>query len=74
MPVTVDTDAIGRVVEVGNPHSLANALCELLNAPDDLARMGNAARQRVLEKFSQGKFDATGTLIVRHLQVLLSQR
>ncbi|MXO86286.1 glycosyltransferase [Altererythrobacter aurantiacus] len=74
MPFTVDTPAIGRVVETGDAHSLAAALRNLLNNPEDLSEMGIAARKRVLEKFSQERFDATGALIVRRLNSLLNQR
>ena len=72
MPHTVNSSAIGRVVEVADPHSLAMALAELLNAPESLIVMGRMARERVLERFSQNRFEATGAEIVRRLEVLLS--
>ena len=74
MPFTVDAPATGRVVEVADPHSLARALGELLDAPQDLASMGHKARARVLDRFSQERFDATGAVIIRRLEELLSQR
>lgn len=74
MPFTVDAPVMGRVVEVADPHSLAMALGEMLGAPQNLAAMGHAARERVLERFSQDKFDATAAMIVGRLEDLLSQR
>lgn len=74
MPFTVDAPATGRVVEVADPNSLARALGELLDAPQDLAAMGREARARVLDRFSQERFDATGAVIVGRLEELLSRR
>ncbi|MDT0576562.1 glycosyltransferase family 4 protein [Croceicoccus sp. F390] len=74
MPLTVDNPAIGRVVEVADPKSLATALSQLLSAPQELAGMGQAARERVLERFSQTWFDSVGATSVRRLEDLLSQR
>ncbi|WP_246450024.1 glycosyltransferase [Qipengyuania soli] len=74
MPFTVDTPAIGRVVEVGDAQSLAAALAELLAEPEKLAALGQAARARVLEKFSQDRFDAVGAEIVGRLEKLLNPR
>lgn len=74
MPFTVDSPAVGRVVEVADPHSLAMALAELLGSPERLAAMGQAARARVLQRFSQNRFDATGALIVRRVEALLGHR
>ncbi|MEZ5682323.1 MAG: glycosyltransferase [Erythrobacter sp.] len=74
MPFTVDRPAIGRVVEVGDAQSLANALAELLAAPENLGAMGKAARARVLERFSQDRFDAVGAEIVSRLGSQLSRR
>lgn len=74
MPHTVNSPATGRVVEVADPHSLAMALAEMLDAPQRLAAMGGVARERVLERFSQDRFEATGAEIVRRIEALLSQR
>lgn len=73
MPHTVNSPAIGRVVEVADPHSLARALAELLAAPQSLAVMGRAARERVLERFSQDRFEAMGAEIIRRIDALLSR-
>lgn len=73
MPHTVNSPAIGRVVEVADPHSLARALAELLAAPQILAAMGGAARERVLERFSQDRFEAMGAEIVQRIDTLLSR-
>ena len=43
----------GRVVAPGNPEALAGALAELIDAgPEIRRRMGIAARQRILDRFS----------------------
>lgn len=73
MPHTVNSPAIGRVVKVADPHSLAKALAELLDAPQSLAAMGRAARDRVLERFSQDRFETTGAEIVRRIETLISR-
>ena len=74
MPLTVDTPTIGRVVEVADAQSLAAALGELLNAPHSLAPMGSAARERVLHRFSQERFELNAAEIVRRLEGLVSRR
>ena len=74
MPFTVDTPNIGRVVEVADAQSLAAALGELLKAPHNLAPMGSAARERVLNRFSQERFELNAAEIVRRLEGLVSRR
>lgn len=74
MPYTVSSPDLGRVVEVADAPSLAGALAELLSAPEKLSAMGHAARARVLERFSQAKFDAIGADIVRRIASSVSQR
>ena len=74
MPLTVDTPTIGRVVEVADAQSLAAALGELLKAPHSLAPMGIAARERVLHRFSQERFELNAAEIVRRLEGLVSRR
>ena len=74
MPITVDTPAMGRVAEAGDPHSLAKALGELLARPEKLSAMGEASREIVLKTFSRHEFDAKGEEIVRRLDELVSRR
>lgn len=74
MPFTVEMPATGRIVDVGDPQALAGALREMLERPGELAAMGQAARERVLEKFSQERFAASGAQIVRRLEDLVSRR
>ena len=51
-PEAVDDGVNGRLVPPGEPVALANAICELLANPELAARLGFAARQSVVERFS----------------------
>ena len=49
----------GRLVEVGNGGALANAVREVIDAPDRAERLGEAARRFALERFSPAGAAAT---------------
>ena len=67
MPMTVLDGKMGRVVSPINPEALADALQDVTRKPDQLAQMGAAARQRVLERFSKEKFEAVAADIISRL-------
>jgi glycosyltransferase involved in cell wall biosynthesis len=46
----------GVLVEPRNPAALANAIIEILGAPDQRRKMGAAARARALEYFTEDRF------------------
>lgn len=72
MPYTVNSSAIGRTVPVGDVSALTDAIEDLVSHPDRLAAMGQAARDRVLTRFSQETFDATAFHLVQRLKQLMS--
>lgn len=69
MPYTISNRDIGLTFPVGDVRALAQALEDVLSRPDSLAVMGQNARNRVLEKFSQDRFDAVAAKIVDRLRV-----
>ena len=71
MPWSIHPPETGRIVQPGDPAGLAAALAECLSAPEKLAEMGRAARDRVLKKFSQARFEATGAEIMHRLATIL---
>lgn len=73
MPHTIDSDEIGRTFPVGDVEALADVLESLLDRPHSLSGMGSKARGRVLEKFSERKFDAIGAEIVERLEPLMTK-
>lgn len=64
MPLTVNSDNFGRTVPVGDVETLADALVDLLSKPAILYEMGQSARARILERFSQDRFDVVAAHIV----------
>ncbi|WP_407066041.1 glycosyltransferase [Acetobacter sp.] len=74
LPFTIIGE-MGSVVPPHDPQALADALEKLLRSPDRLAEWGQAARQRVLERFNAIRFDATGQDIVERVkQIVQAQR
>ena len=69
MPYSVVDGLMGRVVPSCDYEEMAKALKCLLRAPDKLATMGQIARTRVLERFGQARFAATGAEIFARLPV-----
>ncbi len=69
MPYSVVDGLTGRVVAPCDPEELAKALKQLLLAPGQLVTMGEVARSRVLERFGQARFAATGAEIFARLPV-----
>lgn len=69
MPYSVVHGLTGQVVPPDDPEALAKALECLLRTPDRLATMGQVARSRVLERFGQARFAATGAEIFARLPV-----
>uniref|UniRef100_B0SVS6 Glycosyl transferase group 1 n=1 Tax=Caulobacter sp. (strain K31) TaxID=366602 RepID=B0SVS6_CAUSK len=69
MPYSVVDGLTGRVVPPCDSEELAKALKRLLRAPDKLSGMGELARSRVLERFGQARFAATGAEIFAQLPI-----
>ena len=74
MPFTVNDNSIGIVVPVEDHEALAQALIALLGDPQSLSRMGRAARERVLNRFSTDQFNETAVAIVERLRTLVQMR
>ncbi len=60
MPYSVIEGETGYVVQPGNPVTLAAKLRTLLSAPDRASSMGDAARTRILKRFSATIFNDAG--------------
>lgn len=52
MAEMLNSDAVGRLVPPQSPEKIAQAVGELLSAPQLRQQLGNAARARVLAQFS----------------------
>ncbi|GBQ84477.1 glycosyltransferase [Asaia krungthepensis] len=70
LPHTI-TRSCGRIVPPKDPEALALALAALLRQPQDLARMGEAGRVRVLSRFDAASFDRRGAEILAGLERVL---
>lgn len=73
LPYSVENGVTGLTVPPGDPWALAEALGRLLSRPERLARMGGAARARVLERFSQDAFDQAGAAIYQRLPNFIAE-
>ena len=60
----------GALVPPGNPDALARALRNMLLYPDMLGSLGDAARRRVLDRYSREAFTARGQEILRRMSAL----
>ncbi len=69
MPYSVVDGLMGRVAPSCDYEEVAKALKCLLRAPEKLATMGQVARARVLERFGETHFAATGAEIYARLPV-----
>ncbi|HJV42437.1 glycosyltransferase family 4 protein [Caulobacter sp.] len=67
MPFSVLDERTGFVVAPDDPEALAEALRRLLSHPERLAAMGQASRERVLERFGAARFARTGAEIYGRL-------
>ena len=68
MPNTIEAGISGLTVPPGDAPALAAALRRLLSRPEDLHRMGTAARAHVLERFSQQNFVAAGIAVFNRVR------
>lgn len=67
LPHSVVDGETGLVTPPDDPQALALALATLLAQPGRLEAMGNAARRRVLDRFSAGAFESAGAGILERL-------
>jgi glycosyltransferase involved in cell wall biosynthesis len=68
MPNTIEDGISGLTVSPADAPALAAGLRRLLSRPEDLHRMGAAARARVLERFSQQNFVAAGIAVLNRVR------
>jgi spore coat protein SA len=71
MTYTVDNGRTGLLVDAADPQALAKAICEVLQDWELACRMGDAGRQRVMEKFS---WDRTADLLLEAYGAFLAAR
>jgi glycosyltransferase involved in cell wall biosynthesis len=72
LPEVVGPDGISaRTVAPNDPSALAAAILELLNDPEQRARIGASGRDRVLDRFT---WRASALGMVENWQALLEQR
>ncbi|GBQ81341.1 lipopolysaccharide glycosyl transferase [Gluconacetobacter johannae DSM 13595] len=67
MPYTIEEGVCGHVVPPEDPMVLAEALATALHRPERLSELGQAARARVLTRFSPARFDAAGQTILQRI-------
>lgn len=70
MPYTVEAGRSGWLVPPDNPSQLADVLALALSRPARLASMGQAARERVLTRFSAEAFRRAGEAVLAHLRAV----
>jgi glycosyltransferase involved in cell wall biosynthesis len=68
MPHTITDGVTGRIVASGDVDALADLLREVLNNPQNLYQMGLAARNSILNRYSQIKFEEAGAEIVAFIR------
>jgi glycosyltransferase involved in cell wall biosynthesis len=73
MPYSIEDPGCGRLVDAENPQQLAAALEAMLIRPAELASIGQRARLRVLDRFSDQKFTQAGRTILDRLAALTPQ-
>lgn len=66
---TLEAGSSGWLVPPGDVNALADALADALGHPAQLAVMGQAARRRVLSRFSTTAFSEAGEAILERLHV-----
>jgi spore coat protein SA len=69
MTYTVDDGRTGLLVDPADPKALAKAICAVLGDREHARRMGEAGRERAVEKFS---WERTADLLLERFKVLLS--
>lgn len=70
MPYTLEHERSGWLVAPADPSALADALAAALSDPARLATLGQAARTRVLTRFSAEAFRQSGLAIMQRLRTL----
>jgi glycosyltransferase involved in cell wall biosynthesis len=68
LPWTIEPEKTGLLVPPDDSDALASALGNLLSDPARLDLMGKAARQTILNRYSQAKFAASGAAIFDHIR------
>lgn len=68
MPYTLEAGHSGWLIPPGDASALADALADALSHPERLAAMGQAARARVLPRYSAEAFRKAGESILERLQ------
>ena len=68
LPGSIVEGETGFTVPPGDPVALAAALSRMLAEPAQLARMGQAGRERVLATFGPDRFAATGLTILERMR------
>lgn len=64
----------GYVVPVGDPPALAKALLELADDRARAARMGEASRARVIDRFGAAAFDRSGCAVLDKMAAIVTAR
>lgn len=67
IPEVIAEGITGLLAEPGDPSSLANAVIDLLQAPEKLYEMGMAGRQRLMQKFTHVEMARNFAAVYRHM-------
>ncbi|HYZ74536.1 MAG TPA: glycosyltransferase family 4 protein [Chthoniobacterales bacterium] len=67
MAYTVDHGRTGLLVDPADPKALARAICEVLEDRESARRMGEAGREKAVEKFS---WERAADLLLEHFEAL----
>ncbi|PCI62786.1 MAG: glycosyltransferase [Gammaproteobacteria bacterium] len=68
IPYTIESGVNGWLVPPNNAEALANALTAAVAKPEQLAKMGKAARAKVLSLYSKQLFCKSGERIIHRLE------
>jgi glycosyltransferase involved in cell wall biosynthesis len=69
MTEIVDHGRTGLLVEPANPKALAEAICAILGDKEKVRRLGNAGRERAVEKFS---WEKSTDALLKHFEAIVT--
>lgn len=74
LPFSIKNHTTGLTVPPANPTALAEALYNLLKQPQNLYSMGQLARQTIITRFSEERFNVIGHKVFNRMKYLTSYK